>query len=124
MKGNYSEAEREAIWKFLKWGIQEDVTIRWHKETGYFPSTNAAAAAAGSAVCSAAEPPHRVLANFDGRRCSESQGVLLGNFVEIRDIVDTALERAFTGQLTPQQALDQAAREANRALRDYNELYQ
>lgn len=126
MKGNYSEAERDAIWKFLKWGIQEDVTIRWHKETGYFPSTNAAVKRLLDERWFTEQPNHLTafLQILTGVDSPESQGVLLGNFVEIRDIVDTALERAYTGRVSPQEALDQAAREANRALRDYNELYQ
>jgi len=37
--------------------------------------------------------------------------------------MDTALERAFTGQLTAKQAMDQATEEANRVLRDYNRMY-
>lgn len=125
MRGNYSDAELDAIWKFLKWGIEEDVTIRWHKETGYFPTTNAAVKRLLDEQWFAEQPNHLTafLQILSGVDSPAAAGVVLGNFVEIRDIVDTALERAYTGRVTPAQALEQAAREANRALRDYNELF-
>ena len=47
----------------------------------------------------------------------------MGNFVEIRNIVQTALEKSFAGTASPKAALDEAAKEANRVLKDYNELY-
>lgn len=126
MKGDYSDAELDAIWDFLQWGIKEDITIRWHKETGYFPSTNAAVKRLLDSRWFTEQPNHLTafLQILSGADSPAGTGVLLGNFVEIRDIVDTALERAYTGRVTPKEALDQAAREANRTLDDYNDLFQ
>jgi len=47
----------------------------------------------------------------------------LGNFVEIRNIAQTALEKSFAGAASPKAALDEAAKEANRVLKEYVELY-
>ena len=59
-----------------------------------------------------------------GVRRPESQGVLLGNFPEIRQHVRAAIEKATSGQMSPKDALDEAAKEANRVLKEYAELYQ
>lgn len=37
-----SQAELRAVWEFFKYLGQPDVDIYWHKNTGYFPATNAA----------------------------------------------------------------------------------
>jgi ABC-type glycerol-3-phosphate transport system substrate-binding protein len=34
------------------------------------------------------------------------------------------MEKATSGQMSPQEALDEAAKEANRVLQEYAELYQ
>jgi sn-glycerol 3-phosphate transport system substrate-binding protein len=61
---------------------------------------------------------------LSGVQRPESQGVLLGNFPEIRQYVITAIEKATSGQMSPQEALDEAAKEANRVLEEYNELFE
>jgi sn-glycerol 3-phosphate transport system substrate-binding protein len=60
---------------------------------------------------------------LSGVKTPRSQGVRLGNFVEIRNIVHTALEKSFAGQAKPKAALDRAAKEANRVLKKYNKHY-
>lgn len=48
--------------------------------------------------------------------------MLLGNFVQIRNITDTAIEKALSGKLSPKAALDEAAGEANKLLDEYNRI--
>ena len=119
-KGDY-----DAIKEFLKWIIRPEVTMQWHKDTGYFPVTNSALKALLDEGWFSEHPNYLTafLQILSGVRTPRSQGVRLGNFVEIRNIVQTALEKSFAGTASPKAALDEAAKEANRVLKDYNELY-
>ncbi len=125
MKG-HSPQEYEAIKEFLKWMIRPEVTAQWHKDTGYFPATNSAVKLLLDEGWFAENPNHLTafLQILTGVKTPASQGVRLGPFVAIRKAFRTALEKAVQGTLSPQATLDEAAREANRLLKDYNELYQ
>lgn len=49
--------------------------------------------------------------------------MLLGNFVQIRDIEGVAIEEALVQGRDPKAALDKAAAEVNRVLKEYVALY-
>ena len=51
-----------------------------------------------------------------------SKGIRLGNFPQIRDANDTALESVFTGSKTAKQAMQAAVKSANRYLARFNEM--
>lgn len=121
----HSDEEYEAVVEFFKYLSQTDVTIQWHKDTGYFPSTNAAVKTLMDDRWFSDNPNYLTafLQVLSGVQSPAANGVLLGNFVEIRDIVDTAVEEAFTGESSADEALDKAAEEANSVLRDYTELF-
>jgi sn-glycerol 3-phosphate transport system substrate-binding protein len=125
MKG-HSEEEYAAVWEFYKWLARPDVAVQWHKDTGYFPSSNAAVRELMDEGWFTAQPNFLTafMQILTGVRRPESQGVLLGNFVEIRESVKTAIEKATSGQMSPKDALDEAANEADRILKEYAELYQ
>ncbi len=125
LKG-HSKKEYAAVKEFLKWIIRPEVTAQWHRDTGYFPVTNSAVKMLHDQEWFASHPNHLTafLQILTGVKTPMSQGVRLGNFVEIRNIVQTALEKSFSGEMTPQAALDQAAKEAKRVLKEYVELYQ
>jgi len=124
LKG-HSKGDYDAIKEFLKWIIRPEVTMQWHKDTGYFPLTNNALKNLLDEGWFSEHPNHLTafLQILSGVKTPRSQGVRLGNFVEIRNIVRTALEKSFAGQAKPKAALDEAAKEANRVLKEYNELY-
>jgi sn-glycerol 3-phosphate transport system substrate-binding protein len=46
----------------------------------------------------------------------KSRGIRLGNFVQIRTIIDEETEQIWTGKKTPQQALDTAVTRGNEQL--------
>ena len=121
MKG-HSEEEYAAIWEFYKWIARPDVAVQWHKN----PSSNAAVRELMDEGWFSGQPNFLTafMQILTGVRRPESQGVLLGNFPEIRQHVRAAIERATSGQASPQDALDEAAKEANRVLQEYAELYQ
>jgi sn-glycerol 3-phosphate transport system substrate-binding protein len=46
----------------------------------------------------------------------KSRGIRLGNFVQVRTIVDEETEQIWTGKKVPKQALDDAIRRGNEQL--------
>ncbi len=124
LKG-HPKRDYDAIKEFLKWIIRPEVTMQWHKDTGYFPVTNSALRALLDEGWFSEHPNHLTafLQILSGVKTPRSQGVRLGKFAEIRDIVNTALEKSFAGQAKPKAALDRAAKEANRVLKNYNKIY-
>ncbi|NLG70292.1 MAG: ABC transporter substrate-binding protein [Firmicutes bacterium] len=120
-----TQAQRDAIVAFLRFLAEPDQTVQWHKDTGYFPATETAVRLLEQEGWFTQHPNYATAFRqiHLGPDTPATRGVLLGNFVQIRDIVDTAMERIFSGSLTPAQALAQAAQQANRVLEDYNRLY-
>ena len=123
---DHSKEDYDAVKEFLKWVIKPEVTMQWHKDTGYFPATNSALKLLMDEGWFVQHPNHLTafLQILSGVNTPMSQGVRLGNFVEIRNIVQTGLEKSFSGALSPKEALDEAAKESDRVLKDYVELYQ
>lgn len=124
-KRGRTQAERDAIVAFLKFLNEPAQTVQWHKDTGYFPATETAVKLLEQEGWFARHPNYATAFRQIqlGPDTPATRGVLLGNFVQIRDIVDTALERIFSGRLTPEAALAEAAQQANKVLEDYNRLY-
>ena len=93
----------------------------WHQNTGYVPITNAAyeltkrsdyyAKNEGRDVAilqMSAKPP-----------TANSKGLRLGNFVQIRDVINEELEAIWAGSKTAQQGLDDAVSRGNKLLRRF-----
>jgi sn-glycerol 3-phosphate transport system substrate-binding protein len=120
-----SEQERDAIVKFFKFIAQPEETAKWHMSTGYFPATKTAVGLLQRQEWFRKHPNHETAFTQiqEGPDTSNTRGVLLGNFVQIRNITDTAIEKALAGRLSPKAALDEAAREADNLLEEYNRIH-
>jgi len=120
-----SQAELDAIVAFFKYLNQAAQTAQWHKDTGYFPATQSAVKLLEAEGWFTKNP--NFLTAFRqiqvGPDTGATRGVLLGNFVQIRDITDTMLERIFSGRMTPAEAVRVSAEEANKVLEEYNQTY-
>ncbi|HXF81713.1 MAG TPA: ABC transporter substrate-binding protein [bacterium] len=120
-----SPAELAAIVALFKYLNQPQQTAQWHKDTGYFPATQSAVKLLEAEGWFATHP--NFLTAFKqiqtGPDTGATRGVLLGNFVQIRDITDTMLERVFSGRMTPADAVRVGAEEANKVLTEYNQAY-
>ena len=122
---NKATPEQQAgSWEFFKFINSVDETIQWHKGTGYFPATNTAYEKLKADGWFEEEPNHATAFNqiLGGADTVAAQGVLLGNFVQIRDIVGAAIEEAVVNNVDPKTALDKATNEANQVLKDYESL--
>jgi sn-glycerol 3-phosphate transport system substrate-binding protein len=116
--------QQAAAWEFFKFINSPEETIAWHKGTGYFPATNTAYEQLKSEGWFEEEPNHATAFNqiLGGADTPASVGVLLGNFVQIRDIVGAAIEDVVVNDVDPKEALDKATTDANQVLADYGEL--
>lgn len=124
--GGRSPQELDAVVKFFKFIAQPEETAKWHMDTGYFPATKTAVALLRQQGWFSKHPNHETaFAQIqEGPDTPATRGVLMGNFVQIRNITDTAIEKALAGRLSPRAALDEAAQEANKLLEEYNRIHQ
>ncbi len=113
--------EYKAVAEFFSYISQPEVDAKWHMDTGYVPITLAGfALASGQGYYiknPGADVPFRQLTLTDPT--PNSRGLRLGNMPEIRVIIQEEMEKAFQGQQTAKQALDNAVRRGNTILRNF-----
>ena len=85
-----------------------------HQRTGYLPVTTAAYKLTEASGFYDKNPGTDTAVTQMIRKTTEkSRGIRLGNFVQIRTIIDEETEQIWTGKKTPQQALDAAVTRGN-----------
>ncbi len=114
-------AEYKGVAKFMSYLASTPVQAKWHQETGYVPITMAAAEATEK---------EGFYKKFPGREIAvqeltlnpptaNSKGLRIGNFVQIRDIVDGELENVWSGKKDAKTALDDAVKAGNEQLKRF-----
>jgi len=114
-------AEYKGVAKFMSYLSSTPVQAKWHQETGYVPITMAAAEATEK---------EGFYKKFPGREVAvqeltlnpptaNSKGLRIGNFVQIRDIVDGELENVWSGKKDAKAALDDAVKAGNDQLKRF-----
>lgn len=120
--GGKKAAEYRAAARFLSWLARPEVQADWHQVTGYVPLTRAAYELTAQSGFYKANPGHEIaikqlLLNAPTR---ESRGIRLGDFPEIRAILEQELEAAWgEGKVPPKLALDRAVERGNQVLRKF-----
>jgi sn-glycerol 3-phosphate transport system substrate-binding protein len=123
MKGHKKEHYKAAA-KFFEFLGQPEQQAWWHANTGYFPLTRAAVKALPQDHFRKNSNLWTAFAQITkGRTTSNSQGIRLGNFTAIRDIIEGEMENVFAGKKTPQQGLDDAVQKGNGTLKEFTSLY-
>jgi sn-glycerol 3-phosphate transport system substrate-binding protein len=113
--------EYKGVAKFFAYLSSPEVQSKWHMETGYVPITKAAYAHTRAQGFYDKFPGRDVAVeqlNFKPPT-ENSKGLRIGNFVQIRDVMDEELEAVWAGQKTAKQALDTAVERGNRLLADF-----
>jgi len=120
LKG-HSDEVNAAAWEFLQYLFEEKNAVAWHKATGYFPVNKRAYGKLTDEGWFNKEPRFRTA--FDqilgGSNSKAASGALLGNFVEIRDIMGAAIEDVVVNMKDPKTILDAAKVKCDRVLSDY-----
>jgi sn-glycerol 3-phosphate transport system substrate-binding protein len=114
--------ELKGVAEFYRYITSAPVMAKWHQDTGYVPVTRSAYEASKQAGYyqqnpGADIPIEQMLRGGDPT--PNSRGIRLGGFIEIRNIIQEEMERAFQGQVTPEQALASANTRGNQVLRNF-----
>ncbi|MEG6566146.1 ABC transporter substrate-binding protein [Thermoanaerobacterium saccharolyticum] len=119
---NKPKEYQKAAWEFVKFMISPEEQVFWNENTGYFPVTKEAYDLPEMSAHlekypqfkTAIEQLHSTPIN------RATQGALMGVFPEARQIIEQNIEKVLNNQATPKQALDDAEKNVNSALENYN----
>ena len=116
----------KGIAKFFTFLSSPEIQYDFHKSTGYVPITIAAWDLAKK------EGLYKERPGFDTAMLEltnkpptpNSRGLRLGNFVQIRNVIDEELESVWSGQKTAKAALDEAVKRGNLLLAQFQKANQ
>lgn len=116
------EKTYKGVAQFFNFLSRPDVQARWHQETGFIPLTHAAYELTKEQGYYKKFPAREV--GYQSLTSSpptpNSRGIRLGNFVQIRSIMDSELEAVWSGNKTAEQALDAMVEQGNRELKKFD----
>jgi sn-glycerol 3-phosphate transport system substrate-binding protein len=140
LKGKPTKDYR-GVAKFLEFLARPEQQMSWHVDTGYLAISNTAVknleqgyhfvrnpkqyTAFAQLTGLPPTPPaamkdkKAVPAKAERVATANSQGLRLGNFVQIRDAIESELENIFGGKKTAKQGLDDAVAKSNALLKDF-----
>ena len=115
------EANYKGVADFLNYLSSTPVQAQWHQDTGYLPITTAAGEATRASGFYEANPGTdvAVIQMTKNTPTANSKGIRLGNFDQIRGIIDEELEAVWAGDKDAQTALDSAVTRGNELLRRF-----
>ena len=107
----------KGVASFFNYLSSPEVQSASHKRTGYLPITNAAFKLTDSSGFYKQNPGADVAVNQMIRKTTDkSRGIRLGNFLQIRTIIDEELEQVWAGKADAKTALDKAVSRGNEQL--------
>ena len=110
-------AEYKGVADFLNFLNDTRVQAASHQRTGYLPVTTAAYKLTDASGFYQKNPGTDVAVTQMIRKATDkSRGIRLGNFVQIRTIIDEETEQIWAGKKSPKEALDAAATRGNEQL--------
>ncbi len=115
--------EYDGVADFLNFLSSADIQAKWHQDTGYLPITLAAYEKTKQDGFYDENPGTDIaIIQMTGKEPTpNSKGIRLGNFDQIRGIIDEELEAVWSGDKTAQQALDSAVERGNVLLRRFEQ---
>ena len=117
--GGKSKDEYKAVAKFFKFLSDPERQAIWHQTTGYLPITLEAYELTKKSGFYEKNPGTDVsVKQMIVKTTDKSRGVRLGNFVQIRDIIDEELEGVWAGKKTAQGSARHGGRARQRADRE------
>jgi sn-glycerol 3-phosphate transport system substrate-binding protein len=110
-------AEYKAVAAFFNYLSQPEVAAKSHQRTGYLPVTKASFELTDKSGFYKENPGTDVSVTQMIRKTTDkSRGVRLGNFVQVRTIIDEEFEGIWSGKKTPKEAIDTAIKRGNEQL--------
>ena len=119
--GGHEDEEYKGVAAFFNHLSSAEVQAGWHQSTGYLPITLSAAELTEQQGFYRDNPgTDTAIEQMTGKApTANSKGLRLGNFVQIRDIINEELEAIWAGQKTAQAGLDDAVSRGNELLRKF-----
>jgi sn-glycerol 3-phosphate transport system substrate-binding protein len=116
----------KGIARFFTFVSSPEIQLDFHKSTGYVPITLAAYELAKKEGLYKERPGFDVAIKELTNKppTANSKGLRLGNFVQIRNVIDEELEATWGGQKTAKQALDEAVKRGNDLLEKFEKANQ
>jgi sn-glycerol 3-phosphate transport system substrate-binding protein len=112
--------EYKGVAKFFTFLSSPDVQVKWHQETGYLPITMAAYEISKKSGFYEKNPGTDVsVQQMIVKTTDKSRGIRLGNFVQIRDVIDEELEGVWAQKQDAKQALDKIVSRSNELLEKF-----
>jgi sn-glycerol 3-phosphate transport system substrate-binding protein len=107
----------KGVASFFNYLSSPEVQSESHKRTGYLPITTAAFKLTEQSGYYKQNPGADVAVNQMIRKTTDkSRGIRLGNFLQIRTIIDEELEQVWAGKASAKEALDRAVARGNEQL--------
>jgi sn-glycerol 3-phosphate transport system substrate-binding protein len=118
---NRPPEEYKGVARFFHYLSQPAVQAQWHQTTGYLPITRAAYDLTRAQGFYDRNPGTAIsIEQITLKPPTEnSKGLRLGSFVLIRDIIEDEMEQAFAGKKTAKDALNDAVKNGNELLRQF-----
>ena len=122
---DHPQEELKAAWEYLKWISMPKQQVTWHKGTGYFPIRKAAMKLLEEEGWFNKFPNYKVAFDqlLQTKTSMATSGALIGVFPQLRDAVQSGIEKVYEGKATPEAALKEAAQKTNKELENYNTLF-
>ncbi|MFU9136591.1 sn-glycerol-3-phosphate ABC transporter substrate-binding protein UgpB [Erwinia tasmaniensis] len=122
MKGKDADTYK-GVAEFMQFLAQPEVAAEWHQKTGYLPITTAAWELTRQQGFYDKNPGTETAIRqmLNKPPLPFTRGMRLGNMPQIRTLIDEELEGVWTGQKTPQAALDNAVLRGNQLLRRFEQ---
>jgi sn-glycerol 3-phosphate transport system substrate-binding protein len=110
----------KGVASFFNYLSSPEVQSASHKRTGYLPITTAAFKLTEQSGFYKENPGADVAVNQMIRKTTDkSRGIRLGNFLQIRSIIDEELEQVWAGKAGAKEALDKAVKRGNEQLEKF-----
>jgi sn-glycerol 3-phosphate transport system substrate-binding protein len=110
-------AEYKGVALFYKYLSDPEVQAKSHQQTGYLPITMKAFEITEKSGFYKQNPGTDVSVTQMIRKTTDkSRGIRLGNFVQIRTIIDEEMEQVWAGKKAPKEGLDAAVKRGNEQL--------
>jgi len=110
-------AEYKGVAAFFNYLSRPDVAAASHQRTGYLPVTLPSFELTEKSGYYKQNPGTEVAVTQMIRKTTDkSRGIRLGNFVQIRTIIDEEMEQVWGGKKTPKEGLDAAVKRGNEQL--------
>jgi sn-glycerol 3-phosphate transport system substrate-binding protein len=107
----------KGVAQFLAYLSRPEVAAKSHQRTGYLPVTIASYEATDKSGFYKENPGTDVSVTQMIRKTTDkSRGIRLGNFVQIRAVIDEELEQIWAGKKSAKEALDAAVKRGNEQL--------